>query len=323
VTWGAEHQFDSNFGGWATVVALSSTSVAVLYDGGGEALVRAGVVSGNDVTWGSATTVNVGVGGVSTPGAAALDATTLIVAYRDWADGEKGKANICTVSGLDVTAGPASTFLDDKAALVRPVRLDDGKVLLAYRDRNDSYKGKVRVGTVSGTTVTWGAAHDFYGSRVEDIRLSVLTTGKVLVVYEDYPANRYTRAKVGVVSGNDVTFGSETVVEAASTHHLTSYHLTPDHTVVAMQSASTGKWTVVSVAGTTVTALATTQFDADAAAYNSAVVLDLPTAVVCYSDAGDTNNLAAVALDTGIVPLNPSAGWWGPGVFGSDDEEDE
>jgi len=324
VTWGPEHVFDAARPGiWNTVVALSETKVAILYDGNADgALVRAGAVSGNGVTWGAVKQINIGVGGISTSRACALDANTFVACYRNWADGQKGHANVCTVSGLDVTAGPISEFNASATALIAPVKLTASRVLVVYRDAGDSHKGKVKVGTVSGNTVTWGAVNEFFAATPGTLSATALLPTKVLIMFVDFGGGKHADAKVGTISGDGVTFGAAFTVEAVATEYLTTDTLTADYAVMCWESGgASGKWTVASVRGAGGSVSTPQQFDSGAAGWNSAVVLDLPTAVVCYSDGDDSDNLNAVVLDTGIIPMNSGNGWWGPGAFGSDDEE--
>ena len=84
--------------------------------------------------------------------------------------------------------------------------------MIAFDDPDDGNKGKGIVGTVSGTSISFGSATTFNSGSTRDIAATFDTTNnKVVIAYQDKGNSRYGTAVVGTVSGTSISFGSELV----------------------------------------------------------------------------------------------------------------
>lgn len=90
------------------------------------------------------------------------------------------------------------------------------KVVVAYVDKGQSNYGKVVVGSVSGTGITFGSAVTFSSANNQSITVVYDANAQKIVVGYTYASNYYGHAKVGTISGNSCSFGSATTF--ASTH---------------------------------------------------------------------------------------------------------
>ena len=90
-----------------------------------------------------------------------------VLFYRDSADSNKGKVKVGTLSGTTLTWGTVVTFTTNEVSVFGAC-YDPGnnKVACFYSDRTDGNKGKVVVGTVTGTDITCGIPVDVFGTDV-------------------------------------------------------------------------------------------------------------------------------------------------------------
>lgn len=89
-------------------------------------------------------------------------------------------------------------------------RLSDSLVLFAYRDGDDSNKGKARTLSVSGSTVTEGSAAEFESNGLtaaSQIRLATVSVTLGLVGYRSAPGTTHNLCRL-TVSGGTVTPGT-------------------------------------------------------------------------------------------------------------------
>lgn len=84
--------------------------------------------------------------------------------------------------------------------------LSSTKVVVAYVDTGNSRQGVVRVGTISGTDISFGSKQEFYDNYVAALAICTLASDKVIVVYtgSDYKV----WAVAGSVSGDTITWGT-------------------------------------------------------------------------------------------------------------------
>ena len=138
----------------------------------------------------------------------------VVVAFSDAAD-VAGKAVVGTVSGTSISFGTAAVFqssssngVTEKGAVFDNV---SNKILIGYMDTADSLKFKAIVGTVSGTSISFGSAADTgaSGSNINPSDCITFDSGnnRAVVVYRD-PTGGKGRAIVGTVSGTSISFGT-------------------------------------------------------------------------------------------------------------------
>jgi len=212
ITFGAEAEFLSANGAFSiSVTALSATGFVVVYrdnSDSGHGTAKVGTVAGTDITFGAEHEFNSAAGGADWVSASALNATKFVVAYKDGADSNHGTAKVGIVSGTDITFGAETEFLSGNgAARTIAVALSETKFVVAYRDGTDSNHGTAKVGTVSGTDITFGAEAEFKSDgQADPLTIAAMGPATVIVAWADTGGNGV--AKVGTVSGADITFGS-------------------------------------------------------------------------------------------------------------------
>ena len=94
-----------------------------------------------------------------------------------------------------------------------------GKFVVVYVG-SSSY-GTAVVGTVSGTSISFGSEYAFNSGATEfsSVSFDPNTAGKFVAVYRDSGNANYGTAIVGTVSGTAISFGSEYVFNSATSEH--------------------------------------------------------------------------------------------------------
>ena len=132
----------------------------------------------------------------------------------------------------------------------------NNRVVVAYRDADDSGKGNARFGTVTGQTISWGTAVDFNGGDTRHIHLLYHTnTQKIVVSYADAGNSDYPTAKIGTVSGTSISFGSgATATSSGSNYNALVDVVGTDKFVLFYYNggASKGRSAVGTISGTSI-----------------------------------------------------------------------
>ena len=82
----------------------------------------------------------------------------------------------------------------------------NNKVVVAYSDVGNSYDGKAVVGTVSGTSISFGSTNTFYDDQVFSIGLSFDSNASKIHLFHDGHTTLGTAKTIeGTVSGNPIT----------------------------------------------------------------------------------------------------------------------
>ena len=92
------------------------------------------------------------------------------------------------------------------------------KVVIAYQDSGNSSYGTAIVGTVSGTSISFGTPVVFESAQTNYISIAYdANSQKVVIAYQDNTNSSYGTAVVGTVSGTSISFGTPVVFESATT----------------------------------------------------------------------------------------------------------
>ena len=85
-----------------------------------------------------------------------------------------------------------------------------GKVVVSYRDTSNSNTGTAAVGTVSGTSISFGTPVVFNAGASVTSNIDITydsNAQKVVICFKDGNNSNYGRAVVGSVSGTAISFG--------------------------------------------------------------------------------------------------------------------
>ena len=183
----------------------------------------------------------------------------VVVAYDDKADGQKGKAIVGTVSGTSISFGSAVVFNNGSTDTGTPNAItfdsNSNKVVIAFQDKADTNKGKAIVGTVSGTSISFGSEATFlnadYATHVSATFDS--NSNKVVIVYKDGSNSTHGYAVVGTVSSTSISFGTPVVFESAATNNPNvAFDTVNNKIVIAYADGTVGTAIVGTVSGTAI-----------------------------------------------------------------------
>ncbi|MCP4927533.1 MAG: hypothetical protein GY918_00565, partial [Gammaproteobacteria bacterium] len=133
-----------------------------------------------------------------------------------------GTACVGTVSGTSISFGSKVVF-NSGSSQYNSVFFDpnnSGNFVVAYMDQGNSSYGTAIVGTVSGTSISFGSDVVFNSAGTYDISVAFdPSTSRFVVCYQDDGNSYYGAAIVGTVSGTSISFGSDVVFNSAGTSH--------------------------------------------------------------------------------------------------------
>ena len=181
-------------------------------------------------------------------------ANRIVVVYSDSSgEGDHGKAIVGTISGDTISYGTPVKF-NTAATYVKSISFDPNTAntfVVAFPDGGDSDKGKAIVGTISGTNViSFGSKYVFStGCSVPHVVYNPNTAGKFVVAYSATTNSGYGSARVGTVTGNTISYGSEVVFNSANSAYvaLASDPITADKFVVAYRDYGNSNYGTINV----------------------------------------------------------------------------
>tara|TARA_R100000935_G_C2838629_1_gene169702 strand:- start:2159 stop:4699 length:2541 start_codon:yes stop_codon:yes gene_type:complete len=165
------------------------------------------------------------------------------------------------------------------------------KIVIVYRDGNNSNYGTAIVGTVSGTSISFGTPV-VYNSATTTQNTTAFdsSNAKVVVGYTDNGNSSYGTAIVGTVSGASISFGSEVVFSSSNTQYLVSIYDSGNEKIIFSYSNAGSSNSITSIVGTvSETSISFgTAADTGQDGYYTANVYDPDTGkfVLVYRDAG-------------------------------------
>jgi hypothetical protein len=218
ITFGTPVVFSSSAANYESVAYdVASGKIVIAYeDGNGRAIV--GTVSGTSISFGTAAVFNAASTGEI---AIAYDSTNskVVITYQDGGNSSHGTAIVGTVSGTSISFGSEAVFnaaSTESTAIVYDST--KSKMVIAYRDNGNSNYGAAIVGTVSGTSISFGSEVVFESAATGHVSVGYNSTeGKVVIAYQDEGNSNYGTAVVGTVSGTSISFGTPVVFRAAPT----------------------------------------------------------------------------------------------------------
>jgi sugar lactone lactonase YvrE len=287
---------------WQNVVFDSNAQkVAIAYYGNGPGYAIVGTVSGTSISFGSpAQFNNQYVSYISL----AFDSTNnkVIIAYRDQNNSDYGTAIVATVSGTSISFGTKAIFNSAGTPWISAVYdSTNNKIVIAYQDYDGiSDYGTAIVGTVSGTSISFGTAATYESDASYISAIFDSTNNKIVISYRAAASSNYGKSAVGTVSGTSISFGTPVVFQSASTYYTSAvYDPTNNKVVIAYRNvggSNYGTSVVGTVSGTSISFGAAAVFESAQSNYISATYDSTNNKVViAYQDSGNSG------YGTGIV----------------------
>jgi hypothetical protein len=264
-----------------------------------------GTVSGTSISFGTP----VVFASANVPGTAStFDSSNnkVVIAYRDYDNSYHGTAIVGTVSGTSISFGTAVVFEAANTNLISATfDSSNNKVVISYQDIGNSYSGTSIVGTVSGTSISFGSAATFNGQSSMISSSFDTTANKVVVAYQDGMNSDYGTSNVGTVSGTSISFGADGIFESAATANtFCAYDASVDRTTIVYQdtdNSSVGTVVNGAVSGTSISFTTPVTFTSGTTTYISCAYDSNAAKVVgaCF----DATNGKAVVFSGGSSNL--------------------
>lgn len=254
-----------------------------------------GTVSGTSISFGTAVVFN-SKSSVFISGAYDSNAQKVVFAYRDIDTTNTGQAIVGTVSGTSISFGTASTFeTGDPYDIAATFDSSNNKVVIAYQDTDDpDDNGKAAVGTVSGTSISFGSPVAFTNSSTENISATFDSNlGKVILGYYHAGSTRL-EAIVGTVSGTSISFGTPAEPASGTIPRVSiAYDVNAEKVVLSFVNQSSGTeglLIVGTVSGTSISFGSASEFESGTTTNISSVYdPDAKRVVIAYTDSTNSS----------------------------------
>jgi len=314
-----------SFGTAVVFESASSYNISATYDANAQKVVIAyrdsgnsnygtaivGTVSGTSISFGTAV-VFASANSLYISATYDANAQKVVIAYRD--DSSYGTAIVGTVSGTSISFGTAVVFESANSLYISATYdSNSNKVVIAYRDSGNSNYGTAIVGTVSGTSISFGTAVVFESDRSDYISVTYdANAQKVVIAYTDVGNSDYGTTIIGTVSGTSISFGTAVVFESADSIYISAtYDANAQKVVIAYRDGSNsdyGTTIVGTVAGTSISFGTAVVFESAASNWISATYdSNAQKVVIAYSDGGNSDYGTSVVFQNASVSTNLTA----------------
>jgi hypothetical protein len=285
--------------------------VVFYYDSvGNSQKAKVGTVSGTSISFGSSTQVTTEN---PTFAAATYDANAQKVVYfladaGGFQNGGYPTAVVGTVSGTSISFG-SSTAVKSSAADYLSIAYDSNaqKVVVCWQDNGNSNYGTAAVGTVSGTSISFGSSVVFQSASTEYTSVAFdSNSNKVVVAYQEGGANNDSYAIVGTVSGTSISFGTRVQITTnTAQNHNVVYDSTAKRIVITYRdfgNSSYGTYVIGEVSGTSITLETPAVFETSAIQFPS-LAFDSTNNKVVISYRGPSDHGHSIVLQVGYTNL--------------------
>ncbi len=244
-----------------TVSVVSETSIS-------QNVGTAAVYTSNDSEWNSVV----------------YDATAdrIVVVYKDTQNSDYGTYVVGTVSGTSISFSTPTVFNSASTSyLTQTYDPDDQKIVVAFQDGGNSSYGTAMVGTVSGSSVSFGGKSVFNNNGTTLHIASTYDTSANKHIFT-FAWNTFWSACTATVSSGSISFGSVLEVHQSSNQYRytsCAYDEAADKTVavgVDLGNSTRAQARVITVSGTSLskgsaTQISTTESTSTACVYDASI----------------------------------------------------
>jgi hypothetical protein len=238
-----------------------------------------------------------------------VNAQKVVIAYDDAAN-SRGRAIVGTISGTSISFGSSAEFESAAVGYLSSAYDSNAqKVVVTYRDEGNSNHGTAVVGTVSGTSISFGTPVVFEAAAVDYTSVAYdANAQKVVIAYRDEGNSRYGTAVVGTVSGTSISFGSPAVFNSATSDYISAtYDANAQKVVIAYKdegNSNYGTTITGTVSGTSISFDSPVVFNSGNSVYNSATYEEAAQKVVMsYRDEGNSDRGTSVVFSQSSTNL--------------------
>jgi len=306
ITFGTPVVFNSGESAWVSIAFDSnSNKVVIAYSDAGNSqygTAIVGTVSGTSISFGSEVVFNSASSRRMDMGFD-TNSNKIVIAFADVPAGEDGTAIVGTVSGTSISFGSKQAFHSDQIEYPA-VAFDSNsnKVVIAYSAYDGGDKMSAVVGTVSGTSISFGSTASILSGTygIHNGATFDSNSNKVVITFRHQGSSSHGTAVVGTVSGTDITFGSAVVFNAATTNYpAPQFDSNSNKVVVSYLNSDTNVASIVAgtVSGTSISFGSATAFNTGTTNYiKNTFDSNSNKVVTVYRDNGNSNYGTAIAF---------------------------
>ena len=271
--------------------ALTNGSPVVLNSDETVSLITGGVTSqavGSAEVFESASIDNVSI-------AYDANAQKVVIAYTDSGNTNKGTAVVGTVSGTSISFGSPVLFNNGYTGDLKIVYDENAqKVVIFYRDSGNINKGTAIVGTVSGTSISFGSSEIFNNSNTSAITAAYDVNAQKIAVGWYSSLSGEFETKVGTVSGTSISFGTKVTAYSGRPDELgAAYDANVQKVVFVYKdvgNSNYGTAIVGTISGTSMTFGNSSVYETADSRNNKAVYdSNAKKVVIAYKDVGNSS----------------------------------
>ena len=182
-----------------------------------------GTVSGTSISFGTAVVFE---SANSTYISATFDSLNnkIVIAYRDVGNSGYGTVIAGTVSDTSISFETSVVFESASSNYISATFDSlNNKIVIAYQDSGNANFGTAIVGTVSGTSISFGTAVVFESANSTYISATFDSlNNKIVIAYRDVGNSGYGTVIAGTVSDTSISFETSVVFESASSNYISA-----------------------------------------------------------------------------------------------------
>jgi hypothetical protein len=275
------------------------------YSYGGKVIV--GTVSGTSISFGSVVSLSPYVFGGTMSAVFDSNSNKVVIAFRG--SGGYGTAIVGTVSGTSISFGSGVVFNSGNTqSTASCFDSNSNKVVIAYQDHGNSGRCTAIVGTVSGTSISFGSEVTFNSGNTYNNTQAIASTfdsnsNKVVITYVDGTASHYGKSVVGTVSGTSISFGTWVLLNSGTTWRISSTFDSNSNKVViayvaSVPSGGRGEAIVGTVSGTSISFGSVVVFNSQQTQHNSVTFDSLFNKIVIAYKETPLNTIGTAIVGT-------------------------
>lgn len=229
----------------------------------------------------------------------------IVAGQKDGAGSGGGTCSVGTITGTSISFGAPVTFFASWMGTCTCVPIGSSKILFAYCDYNTGQQGQMIVGTISGTTISFGSAVTFNAGASVNSYIGLdwdSTNSKALLTYKN--ATTDVRASVVTVSGTTITINTSVQIASVSSSMCrTKWTGTSNvfFTIYNDVTNSVPKGVVCTVSGTSVTFGTPVTYAGAISTHDLWWDATDSKAVIAYQLTSDTKGYAIIGSISGTV----------------------
>jgi hypothetical protein len=289
--------------------------VVIAYQDGGNSnfgYAVVGTVSGTSITFGTPVRFSTGATTTVLQTSVVYDSVNqkVVICYSsfDGASNYATNAVVGTVSGTSISFGTVnsiqSSTLNSNSVLSAVYEINAQKIVLCWIYNNGAASlGQAAVGTVSGTTISFGTINTFKATNTTSPLVAYdASVQRVVVAYTDTANSNFGTAAIGTVSGTTISFGTPVVFKSASVSSISIvYDSTNQRVAISYAGTSNFGTTIIGTSSTTSISFGTEVVfnSATTSAISSGYEQNLQKVVVAFRQGGTGFGSAIVGTVSG------------------------